>query len=269
MLLKDKIAVIYGAGGNVGSAIARKFALEGARLYLTSRSLQSIKKLADEISNSSGDVRVAAVDALDEKAIESHLDSVLDETGRVDISFNAVGVPANIVADKGMQGIPLTDIPLESFTQPIATYTRTHFLTGRAAVRRMIEKGTQGVILMHTPEPARMGLPLLGGMAPAWAAMEALCRSFSAEFASRGIRVICLRTTGIPETTTIETIFGIHAKLMGVEWAQVRALMESNTHARRSSTLDELTGAAALVASDLAKGMTGTVANLTLGKAAD
>jgi enoyl-[acyl-carrier-protein] reductase (NADH) len=56
---------------------------------------------------------------------------------------------------------------------------------------------------------------------------------------------------------------------MGVEWEQVRALMESNTHARRSSTLDELTGAAVLVASDLAKGMTGTVANLTLGKAAD
>jgi NAD(P)-dependent dehydrogenase (short-subunit alcohol dehydrogenase family) len=269
MLLKDKITVIYGAGGSVGSAIARKFALEGARVYLTARSLESIKKLAAEISNSSRDIRVAVVDALDERAIEKHLDSVVDEAGRVDISFNAVGVPANIVAEKGMQGIPLTDIPIESFTHPIATYTRTHFLTGRAAVRRMIEKATQGAILMHTPEPARMGLPFLGGMAPAWAAMEALCRSFSAEFASRGIRAICLRTTGMPETKTIETVFGIHAKVLGVDWEQVRALMESSTHARRSSTLEELTGAAAFLASDLAKGMTGTVANLTLGKAAD
>jgi NAD(P)-dependent dehydrogenase (short-subunit alcohol dehydrogenase family) len=163
MLLKDKTTVIYGAGGNVGSAIARKFALEGARVYLTARSLEPIKKLADELSNSSHDVRVAAVDALNEEAIERHLDSVLDEVGRLDVSFNAVGVHANIVAEKGLQGIPLTDIPLESFSQPIATYTQTHFLTGRAAVRRMIEKGTQGVILMHTPEPARMGLPLLGG----------------------------------------------------------------------------------------------------------
>jgi enoyl-[acyl-carrier-protein] reductase (NADH) len=122
---------------------------------------------------------------------------------------------------------------------------------------------------MHTPEPARMGLPLLGGMAPAWAAIEALCRSFSAEFASRGIRAICLRTTGMPETTTIETVFGIHAKVLGVEWDQVRGIMESSTHARRSSTLEELTSVAAFLASDLAKGMTGTVANLTLGKAAD
>lgn len=82
MLLKDKIAVIYGAGGSAGSAIAREFALEGARVYLTALRLESIKKLADEISKSSRDVRIAVVDALDEKAIESHLDSVLDEAGR-------------------------------------------------------------------------------------------------------------------------------------------------------------------------------------------
>ncbi len=98
-----------------------------------------------------------------------------------------------------MQGLPLTDIPLESFTLPIATYTCTNFLTGRAAVRRMVQKETPGVILMHTPEPARLGVPLLGGMAPAWAALESLCRSFSAEFATRGIRALCLRTTGLPE----------------------------------------------------------------------
>ena len=47
MLLKDKIAVVYGAGGGVGSAIARKFALEGAHVYLTGRRLAPIKNIAD------------------------------------------------------------------------------------------------------------------------------------------------------------------------------------------------------------------------------
>jgi NAD(P)-dependent dehydrogenase (short-subunit alcohol dehydrogenase family) len=269
MLLKDKIAVVYGAGGGVGSAIARKFALEGAVVYITARRLESIKTLADEISRSGGRAKAAEVDALEEKAIEGHLDSIVEEEGRVDISSNAVGIPASIVAEKGMQGLLLTDIPLESFTLPIATYTRTNFLTGRGAVRRMVQKETRGVILLHTPEPARIGMPFLGGMAPAWAAMEALCRSFSAEFASHGIRTVCLRTTGMPETKTIETVFGIHAKVLGIDWEEVRGFMESNTHARRSSTLEELANVAAFVASDLAKGMTGTVANLTLGKAAD
>jgi NADP-dependent 3-hydroxy acid dehydrogenase YdfG len=46
MLLKDKIAVVYGAGGGVGSAIARKFALEGAQVYLMGRRLDPIKKIA-------------------------------------------------------------------------------------------------------------------------------------------------------------------------------------------------------------------------------
>jgi NAD(P)-dependent dehydrogenase (short-subunit alcohol dehydrogenase family) len=269
MLLKDKIAVVYGAGGGVGSAIARKFALEGAHIYLVGRRQESVKNVAAEISKSGGIAKAEQLDALDEKAIETHLDSVIAEEGKIDISFNAVGVPASLVAERGMQGLPLTDIPLESFTLPIATYTHANFLTGRAAVRRMIQKQTQGVILMHTPEPARMGLPLLGGMAPAWAAMEALCRSFSAEFASQGIRALCIRSTGMPETKTIEIVFGIHAKTLGIDWDQARSFMESTTHARRSSTLEELTNVAAFLVSDLAKGMTGTVANLTLGKAAD
>ena len=269
MLPRDKIAVVYGAGGGVGSAIARKFSLEGAHVYLTGRRLDPVKNIATEISKSGGTAKAAELDALDEKAIDAHLDSVVTEAGKIDISFNAVGVPASLIAEKGMQGVPLTDIPLESFTLPIATYTRTNFLAGRAVVRRMVQNQTQGVILMHTPEPARMGLPLLGGMAPAWAAMEALCRSFSAEFASHGIRVVCLRTTGLPETKTIEIVFGIHAKVLGVDWEQARNFMESTTHARRSSTLEEFTDMAAFLASDLAKGMTGTVANLTLGKAAD
>jgi enoyl-[acyl-carrier-protein] reductase (NADH) len=73
----------------------------------------------------------------------------------------------------------------------------------------------------------------------------------------------------LPETKTIEIVFGIHAKVLGVDWEQARNFMESTTHARRSSTLEELTNAAAFLASDLAKGLTGTVANLTLGKAVD
>ena len=85
---------------------------------LATRRLESIKNLANEIRASGGQAEAAELDALDEKAIESHLDSVIAETGKVDVSFNAVGVPASLVAEKGMQGLPLTDIPLESFTFP-------------------------------------------------------------------------------------------------------------------------------------------------------
>jgi enoyl-[acyl-carrier-protein] reductase (NADH) len=132
----------------------------------------------------------------------------------------------------------------------------------------MVEKRS-GVILMHTPEPARVGAALVGGMGPAWAALESLTRSLSAEFASRGVRAVGLRSTGITETATIDVVFDLHAKAMGITREQFQALIESMTHARRSTTLAELTNAAVFLASDLASGMTGTVANLTLGEVVD
>ena len=265
MLLKNKSTIIYGAGGAVGSTVARAYAKEGARLFLTGRNLEKVDALAKEIVKSGGAAEAAQVDALDEHAIERHASEVVKKAGRIDVTFNAVGVRAEVVAEKGMQGVPFTHIPLESFTAPIDLYTRTHFLTARVAARRMLEAKSGGVILMHTPEPGRISAPLLGGMGLAWAAMEQLARNLSAEVGPQGIRVVCLRTTGMPETHTIDVVFGIHAKALGIPREQVRGFFESMTHRKRPTTLAELANAAVVVASDLGTGWTGTVANLTGG----
>lgn len=161
MLLRNKTAVIYGAGGAVGSAIARGFAREGARVFLTGRSLDSVGRVASAIAAEGGTAEAARADALDEQAVEEHASTVVEMAGAIDISFNASGMREQ----QGIQGIPLANLSVEAFALPIASYPRAHFLTARAAVRRMIEKRS-GVIMMHTPEPARLGVPLVGGMAP-------------------------------------------------------------------------------------------------------
>jgi NAD(P)-dependent dehydrogenase (short-subunit alcohol dehydrogenase family) len=264
MLLKNKNAVIYGAAGAIGRAIARAFAAEGATVFLTARNLAKVDAVAKEIINAGGAAEAAQVDALDEHAVEEHLAAVVKKTkGGIGISFNAIGLP-----QKDLQGIPLVNLSAESFVLPIATYMKAHFLTARAAARHMVEEHS-GVILMHTPEPARMGAPLVGGMGPAWAAMEGLSRSLSAELAAQGVRAVCLRSTGIPETETIDVVFGLHAKAIGITRGEFQALMENMSHTRRSTTLAELTNVAVLMASDRASGMTGTVANLTGGKIVD
>jgi NAD(P)-dependent dehydrogenase (short-subunit alcohol dehydrogenase family) len=259
MLLENKNAVIYGAAGAVGSAVARAFAREGARVFLTGRDLGALNALAKEITAAGGTAETAEVDALDENAVAGHLDAVVDNAATVDISFNAIGIPQH-----GMQGIPLTELAVDSFTLPITTYARAHFVTGRAAARHMIAQGA-GVVLMHTPEPARLGIPLLGGMSPAWAAMEALNRAFSAEWAPHGVRAVCLRTTGMEETPTIDVVFGLHAQAYQTTREEFAATMAAQTHRKRATKLVELGEAAALVASDRAAAMTGTVANLTGG----
>jgi NAD(P)-dependent dehydrogenase (short-subunit alcohol dehydrogenase family) len=265
VLLKNKVAVIYGAGGAVGSAVAKAFACEGATLFLTGRHLPSVQAVAAGINGADA----AEVDVLDEAAVERHMDDLIGKAGHLDISFNAAGIPARRVDQTGMQGLPLAEMPAKSFDEPLGFYPRANFLTARTAVQRMLSGGCPGVVLMHTPQPARIGAPLIGGMGPAWAAMEALCRGLSVEYASRGIRTVCLRTTGLPETDTIDVVFGIHAKAMGISSQDVQRLFESRPHHQRSTTLSELTGAAVFLASDLASGVTGAVLNLTAGETAD
>jgi NAD(P)-dependent dehydrogenase (short-subunit alcohol dehydrogenase family) len=157
---------------------------------------------------------------------------------------------------------------VDAFTAPITAYTRSQFLTGRAAARRMVGQGS-GVILVHTPEPARLGAPLVGGMGPAWAAMEAFNRNLSAEFASHGIRAVALRSSGLPETETIDIVFGLHAKAHGISREQFQHLVDSMSHRKRSTTLVEVANAAVFAASDSGGGLTGTVISLTGGMIVD
>src|SRR2546427_1829776 len=184
MMLKDKVAVIYGAGGAIGGAVARAFAAEGAELFLTGRHLAPVEVVAKDVVSAGGSAEAAEVDALDEQAVDKHLQSVIDQAGRVDISFNAVGIP-----DAKILGVPLVELNVEQFSLPIAAYARSYFLTARLAARRMVPNKS-GVIMTVTAIPARTATPLNGGYGPALAAKEALTRDLSAELAPQGIRVV-------------------------------------------------------------------------------
>ena len=263
MMLKDKVAVIYGAGGGIGGAVARAFAREGATVYLTGHQLAPVEAVAKEIEFDGGSAEAAEVDALDEEAVDDHLRCVIDTAGRVDISFNAVGIPnAKIV------GVPLVELDVDQFSLPITSYTRSYFLTARLAARRMVAKGS-GVILTVTSLLSRTGTPLVGGYGPAQAAKEALTRDLSAELAPQGIRVVGLRPQGMPETRTIKDAFQPRAKASGMTWEQWQEFLASRTHPRRLMTLEEMANVAVFMASDQASGMTGTTVNLTMGSLDD
>jgi len=203
----------------------------------------------------------AEVDALDEQAVDKHLQSVSDKMGRVDISFNAVGIPnAKIV------GVPLVELDVEQFSLPLTAYTTSYFLTARLAARHMIPNKS-GVIMTVTALPSRMGTRLNGGYGSAQAAKEALTRDLSAELAPQGIRVVGLRPHGIPETRTMKEVFD--AKATGMTWEQFQEYLASTTHPRRVMTLEEVANMAVFMASDRASGMTGTTVNLTMGSLDD
>jgi NAD(P)-dependent dehydrogenase (short-subunit alcohol dehydrogenase family) len=261
MMLKDKVAVIYGAGGAIGGAVARAFAGEGAKLFVTGRLRAPVDAVARDIASAGGSAEAATIDALDEQAVDKHLQYVIDKAGRVDVSFNAVGIP-----DTKIVGVPLIDLDAEQFSLPITAYTMSYFLTARLAARRMVANKS-GVIMTVTALPSRAGSILVGGYGPAHAAKEALTRSLSAELAPHGIRVVGLRPHGIPETASMKEVYELKGK--GLTWEQFQGYLASTTHPRRVMTLAEVANVAVFMASDKASGMTGTTVNLTMGSLDD
>jgi len=259
--LRNKVAVIYGNGA-IGGAVAAAFAHEGAKIFLAGRTPSKLKSIADEVRFDGGIIETATLDTLDVPFVEQHMREVIAKVGKVDISFNTTGLPANNV-----EHMQLIDLSLESFALPISMYTRSHFVTAQIAARHMVEQGS-GVIMMHTANVSRISTPFAGGRPAAWAALESLCRSLSVECGDRGVRAVCLLTTAIPETPAIEEAFRELFETMkttGMTERQFQEMTVANTHRKRLTTLKELTNTAVFAASDEASAITGTAINLTAG----
>jgi len=250
--LKDKVAVIYGDGG-VGSTVAREFVKEGARVYLAGRNSSKLEAIA------ANGIETKMADVLNETEVEEHLNEIIAKTGRIDISFNAIGLPQT-----GHQGTAFTELSLENYLHPVTYYSRAHFITAKAAVKRMMER-RQGVVLMNTPSPSRISVPYMGGMPATWSAIEALSRTISAECGPYGIRSVCILTSAMPDTPLIDEVYGLHARAHGIDYKQFHAGMESKTHTKRLTSIHDLAAAAVFAASDEGRSLTGTILNLTAG----
>ena len=258
MLLEGKNAVIYGGGGAIGGAVARAFAGEGAHVFLVGRTLAKLDEVAGGIRSNGGMAETAVVDALDEWAVEEHAGTVVEEAGGIDVSINAISI-------RDVQLIPFVEISREDFMGPILTGMTTHFLTARAAGRRMAERGS-GVILTLSSSAVRGFVPgvYLGGFGIAGTAIEALTKLLAAELGPQGVRAVCLRPEGIPESWEGASTEGWSAPA-----AEIEAQIKARSVLGRATTLADVGNAAAFLASDRAAATTGTVFNLTGGTVVD
>jgi 3-oxoacyl-[acyl-carrier protein] reductase len=249
MMLKDRTAIIYGAGGPIGGAAAKAFAREGASVFLAGRTQATLDTVAREISGDGGEVHTAAVDALDGEAVDRFVDGVVERTGRVDISFNVIAV--------GDVQRPLMDLSVEEFVQPVATMLRTQFLTTKAAARHMIIQGSGVVLAFGGSGPQT--IPGIGGFKTALDALEGHRRQWAIELGRYGVRFVTLKTGGIPESMP-DSIDGR---------AEIVAGLEQATLLGRTATLADVGNIAAFVASDLAATMTSATVNLSCGAIVD
>ncbi|MFD8500602.1 SDR family NAD(P)-dependent oxidoreductase [Amycolatopsis sp. NPDC059657] len=243
-LLEDKTAIVYGAGGPIGGAVATAFARDGAQVFLAGRTKAKLDALAQKIG-----AAVTELDALDERAVTTFVDSVVARTGRVDISVNVISY--------GDVQKPLAEITVEEFLQPITTAMRTHFLTTSAAARHMVVQGSGVVLAFGGSGPQTV--PGMGGFKVALDALEGLRRQFAAELGPHGIRVVTLKTGGVPES--MPESFG--------ERDEIESMLRGSTLLGTTATLADVGNVASFVASDQARTMTSSAVNISCGAIVD
>jgi NAD(P)-dependent dehydrogenase (short-subunit alcohol dehydrogenase family) len=250
MLLKDKVAVVYGAG-SIGGAVAKAFGHEGARVFVGDRTGAKAEALAGEIEAAGGAARGLEVDALDEGSVREFVKTVVEEAGRLDISFNLISVG-------DVQGTPLAEIGWDDFAAPIETAVRSNFLTINAAVPQMV-RGGGGVVLFFGGAGDPVPNYSIGGFQVALHAVETMRRQYASELGAQGIRFVTLRTSGIPGTIP-DVMDGGDA---------LAASLNAATMTGRAATLEDVGAVAAFVASDKARTMTAATVNVSAGALID
>lgn len=263
-ILEGKCAIVFGAGGSIGAAVAKEFAAEGAEVFLVGRTKSNVEEIAKQIAATGGKAQAAALDVLDDSAVIEYIDGVVKLTGKVDIVLDASGPLAREYGNTKLA----VDLPVDQFMVPLQTMLKSRFITARAAARQMIKQHS-GVIILVTGSPARPHVPGATAIGAAFAAMENLTQNLAFEVSPCGVRVVCLRTTANVDSRSIQDTIALVAGRLNIPRDQAMEQIAQYNFLKVAATVQDTANAAVLIASDRARMITGTVVNATAGAALD
>jgi len=260
--LKDKVAVVFAASGEIAGAVARSFSQHGAKVYVTARNLDAVKVLAQEIKAGGGRAEAAKVDALNASEIDSFLKKVAADNGKIDIVFNGIGASYSEMGGRP----PTTVATFEQFMAPMEKICGSQFLTSRTAAKYMMQTRSEGTILLHTAALSRSKFPNLAGITAASAAIEGMTRVMAAEWGGDGIKVTCICSGAIMETKRISGWIDAAAKQLGIPAEQMIAQYKAFDILRTSPTLKQVGETASFLASETGVVFNSHVVDVDCGK---
>jgi len=263
-ILQGKNAVVFGAGGSIGGAVAKEFAAEGAQVFLIGRTKSNLEQVANQIAEAGGTAQTDVLNTLDDAAVNSYIERIVKQSGKIDIVLDVAGPLAKEYGNTKLA----VDLPVDQFLVPLETMVRSRFITARAAARQMITQHS-GVIILVTGSPARPHVPGATAIGAAFAAMENLTQNLAFEVSPFGVRVVCLRTTANVDSRSIEDTTALIAGQFNITKDQAMARIAQYNFLKLPATVQDTANAAVLIASDRARMMTGTVVNATAGAALD
>jgi NAD(P)-dependent dehydrogenase (short-subunit alcohol dehydrogenase family) len=253
MTLQAKNILVFAATGAIGGETAKKFAQEGAHVWISGRNEEKLNALRQDILAMGGKATAHVVDATDEHAVDTYVTSVAQQAQHIHATFNAIGGrPVDL-------GYPedATKMSLAQFMIPLHSILGSTFLTSRAVGKKMMEQGFGSIITLSATLSV-MTAPYMAGITATCAAIEGLTRSLAGEFGPANVRVNCVRGNGMPETRTIQET-GAGYINMGKMPSMVPPPLG------RPISVAETAAVATFLASDASSGMTAQVVTVSAG----
>lgn len=188
MRLKDKVALIAGAGGRQGTTVPVLFAQEGAKVVLVGLIADELDRLAAHITARGGAAAVRAADLTDPHEAAAAVRLAVERFGRIDVLYNNTGIYA---ASERRAG----ETEDSDWDRLLAVDLTTHFLTAKFALREMVRQHAGVIINVAAARSARLGGNV--GYAAAKSAIIGITKKMAREYAADNIRVNCLCPTNI------------------------------------------------------------------------
>jgi NAD(P)-dependent dehydrogenase (short-subunit alcohol dehydrogenase family) len=242
-MLNNKVCVITGGGGSVGSASARRFIAEGAKVMLVDLNADALAAIVAELDTPNvasfvGDVANAA-------DVVAHLDATVAKWGKIDVIVANAGNPGHIA--------PLVDYSEEAFDRTMMIHGRGAFLACKYGLPRMNDGGS--IVITSSLAGVRGGAGLNIAYAAAKHAQIGIMKAASRAAAPRSIRVNTINPG--PVDNAFQT--GIEDGMSRVTGQNVTEQLNQAIPLRRHARPDEIAGVVLYLSSDLSTYVTGTV----------
>ncbi|GAC1526628.1 MAG: glucose 1-dehydrogenase [Chloroflexota bacterium] len=254
MRLEHKTAVVTGAAGGLGRAIAHAFAREGAAVLVADINHRGAAAVAEEIQQEGGRSQAMAVDVTDPRQVEATVRKAVDEWGRLDIMVAAAGI---VVVE------PLLEATTESWERSFAINTLGVLYCVQSAAGVMLPQGS-GRIITVTSAAARMAVPDFTAYGATKAGVDAITRAAAAQLAPRGLRVNSISPGRMLTDMTTVLESGL-ARIAGESVEEREPGRIAQIPVRRKASPDEVASAAVWLASNDAEYVNGCRLNITGG----
>lgn len=246
MKLEGKVALVTGASKGIGKGIAVRYAKEGAKVVVASRSMDLLKSVADEIARDGGWALALTVDVRDPASVQEAVDKTTQACGRLDIMVNNAGIA---------MAHPSESLPTEDWRRAVETDLDGVFYGCQSAGRQMMRQGG-GCIINITSMFGIVAAPMRAAYCASKAAANMLTKVLAAEWAGRNIRVNAIA----PGYIRTELVQGVIDKgIVSLE------ALSKRTPQGRIGEVEDVLEAAVYLASDGARFVTGSVLTIDGG----